>query len=116
MTIGNISVPSITNATSIFPSRSDSTSVQSQTTDVANQSATVAGGAAGQGVASGSPLSSTTQNVIFDPALLEMIYEELDARTNQLIGQIPLVTSATNSAYPQTRATANTTPRLSATA
>jgi hypothetical protein len=33
---------------------------------------------------------TTTTSVIFDPAVLEMIYREMDARTDQIVGQVPL--------------------------
>jgi hypothetical protein len=99
--IGSLAVPSITNVT--FSSRPDSTSAQTAATDPAPlQGATVAGGTADQDAAGRSPSSATTQSVTFDPALLEMIYRELDARTDQVLGQIPMRTAA--GTYQQTRA------------
>jgi hypothetical protein len=105
MMIGSLPAPSITNATSTFPSLTDSASVRTHAIDVVNpQSATAVGGLAQQDAAGRSPSSSTTQNVIFDPTLLEMIYEELGARTDQMLGQVPMRSAATGATYPQNRA------------
>jgi len=45
---------------------------------------------------------TTTTSVVFDPAVLEMVYKEMDARTDQIVGQVPLEAPAAARTYQQT--------------
>jgi hypothetical protein len=45
---------------------------------------------------------TTTTSVVFDPAVLEMVYREMDARTDEVVGQVPLEAPEAARTYRQT--------------
>ena len=103
----NSAVSSTTNSAATFVSRPDSVPVQTVPTDLApSQSVTAATStAAARNDAARSPATpTTTTSVIFDPAVLEMIYREMDARTDQIVGQVPLEAPEAARTYRQTLA------------
>lgn len=105
-------VPSTTNTAATFIPRPDSVPVQTAPTELApSQSVTAATAtAAARNDAARSPATpTTTTSVIFDPAVLEMIYREMDARTDQIVGQIPLEAPTAAQTYRQTLGDQETT-------
>lgn len=100
-------VSSTTNSAATFVSRPDSVPAQTVPTDLApSQSVTAATATvAARNDAARSPSTpTTTTSVIFDPAVLEMIYREMDARTDQIVGQVPLEVPEAARTYRQTLA------------
>lgn len=103
----NLAVPSATGTASTPVTRPDSVPVQSVPTDLApSQSVTAArqASSARNDAARAPSAPTTTTSVVFDPAVLEMIYREMDARTDQVVGQIPLEAPAAARTYQQTLA------------
>jgi hypothetical protein len=101
----SLGVSSTTNNAATVVSRPDSVPVQTVPTDLApSQSVTAATATiAARNDAARSPAApTTTTSVIFDPAMLEMIYREMDARTDQIVGQVPLEAPAAARTYRQT--------------
>jgi hypothetical protein len=112
MMTGNLAIASITN-TPISPPRSGFASLQTDASEVTPlQSAMEVGEIADQGTVNRSPSSSTTQSVIFDPTSLEMIYEETDARTDQVLGRVPMGNAAATARYAQNQVTAGSPQRF----
>jgi len=103
----SLGVSSTTNNAATVVSRPDSVPVQTVPTDLApSQSVTAATATvAARNDAARSPTApTTTTSVIFDPAMLEMIYREMDARTDQIVGQVPLEAPEAARTYRQTLA------------
>jgi len=103
----SLGVSSATNNAATVISRPDSVPVQTVPTDLApSQSVTAATATvAARNDAARSPAApTTTTSVIFDPAMLEMIYREMDARTDQIVGQVPLEAPEAARTYRQTLA------------
>ena len=103
----NLAITWTTNSAATFVSRPDSVPVQAVPTDLApSQSVTAATAtAAARNDAARSPATpATTTSVIFDPTVLEMIYREMDARTDQIVGQVPLEAPEAARTYRQTLA------------
>jgi hypothetical protein len=95
------------NAAATPLSRPDSVPVQSVPTDLApsqSVTATTAAVAARNDAARSAATPTTTTSVVFDPAMLEVIYKELDARTDQIVGQLPLEAPTAARTYQQTLA------------
>jgi len=109
----SLAIASITNS-SISPSRPDFASLQTNATEVTPpQSAIEVAEIADQATVNRSPSSSsTTQSVIFDPTSLEMIYEETDARTDQVLGRVPMANAAATARYAQNQVTGGTPQRF----
>jgi len=115
----SLAVPSTTNTPAATPTRPDLVPVQTVPTDLApSQSVTAATATvAARNDAARSPATpTTTTSVIFDPGVLEMIYRELDARTDQIVGQVPLEAPAAARTYRQTADQENTTSKQPFTA
>ena len=101
----SVAAPSTTNNAASLVTRPDYGPVQAVPTDLApSQSVTAATATvAARNDAARSPATpTTTTSVVFDPAVLEMIYREMDARTDQIVGQIPLEAPTAARTYRQT--------------
>jgi hypothetical protein len=101
----SLATTSTTNIAAGSVARPDYVPIQAVPTDLApSQSVTAATAtAAARNDAPRSPATpTTTTSVVFDPAVLEMIYKEMDARTDQIVGQIPLEAPTAARTYRQT--------------
>jgi len=103
----SLAAPSTPNNAASSVLRPDSVPVQTVPTELApSQSVTAptATVAARNDAARAPAAPTTTTSVIFDPAALEMVYREMDARTDQVVGQVPLEAPAAARTYRQTLA------------
>jgi hypothetical protein len=101
----SLATTSTTNSAAGSVVRPDYVPIQAVPTDLApSQSVTAATAtAAARNDAPRAPATpATTTSVVFDPAVLEMIYKEMDARTDQIVGQIPLEAPTAARTYRQT--------------
>jgi hypothetical protein len=101
----SLATPSTTNNAASFVVRPDYVPIQAVPTDLApSQSVTAATATVpARNDAPRSPATpTTTTSVVFDPAVLEMIYREMDARTDQIVGQVPLEAPTAARTYRQT--------------
>jgi hypothetical protein len=101
----NLSVPAVTPAPPTSLIRPDSVPPQSVPTDLTpSQSVTAAAQAAAARSDAARPAAAptTTQNIFFDPAMLQMVDQILDARTRQVVDQVPVGPLAAAQAYQQT--------------
>jgi hypothetical protein len=101
----SLATPSTTSNAQGFVVRPDYVPIQAVPTDLApSQSVTAATAtAAARNDTPRSPATpTTTTSVVFDPAVLEMIYREMDARTDQIVGQVPLEAPTAARTYRQT--------------
>jgi hypothetical protein len=99
----NLSLSAAANAPATPLAHPDSVPPQSVATDLApSQTVTAATQAlaARNDAARAASAPTTTQNMFFDPAILQMVEQVLDARTRQVIDQVPMDTAS--QAYQQT--------------
>lgn len=100
----SLAVLSTTNTPAATPTRPDWIPAQTVAAELApSQSVTAATATltARNDAARSPAMPATTTSVVFDPGVLEMIYRELDARTDQVVGQVPLEGPATARTYRQ---------------